>query len=191
MSTVFTSPKPIVAALVASALISVAFSLPVKGQGAGSVKDLLDQLEQSEPAEASKISREIALEWSKSGSASMNLLLKRGKEAMERGEFQLAIGHLTALTDHAPDFAEGWAMRAQVWHRLEEPGLVLADLQQVLALNPNHYEALFGLAVTLEQLEQFDLAIRAYDLVLSIHPHYLEAQEGMTRLKPRVQGKAL
>jgi len=186
MSAEIISPKAIVAAILTVAL----FAAPVKGEG-DSVDDLLRRLEQAEPTEAGKIARELDLEWSKSGSAAMNLLLKRGKEALERGEAALAVEHLTALTDHAPDFAEGWALRAQAWHQMEKLGLVLADLQQVLAINPNHYEALFGLAVTLEQLDEHELAHRAYQLVLTIHPHYDEAKEAVKRLDPKVQGKAL
>lgn len=186
MSAVFTSPKAIVAAILTVAL----FAAPVKGEDVA-IDDLLKRLEQADPTQAGKVARELELEWSKSGSAAMNLLLKRGKEALERGDTVLAIEHLTALTDHAPDFAEGWVLRAQAWHRLEELGLALADLQQVLALNPNHYEAMFGLAVTLEQLDEHELAHRAYRLVLTIHPHYDEAKEAVKRLDPKVQGKAL
>tara|TARA_Y100001956_G_scaffold65488_1_gene66448 strand:+ start:690 stop:1250 length:561 start_codon:yes stop_codon:yes gene_type:complete len=186
MSVVLISPKPIVAAI----MTLVLFTSPVKGEDTA-VADLLERLQQADTVEATKLSRELQLEWSKSGSASMNLLLKRGKEALERGEFDAAADHLTALTDHAPQFAEGWALRAQLWHHMDRPGLALSDLQQVLVLNPNHYESLFGLAVTLEQLEEHELALEAYRLVLTIHPHYEEATEAVERLAPQVQGQSL
>ncbi len=108
MSAIRFNLKPIVAALFAI----VMFSLPVVGQGAGPAPSVLDQLYDSlataSPADAKGLEREIRLEWRKTGSPAMDLLLKRGREALERGEFDVAIEHLTALTDHAPDFAEGF-----------------------------------------------------------------------------------
>jgi hypothetical protein len=51
---------------------------------------------------AAGIEREIWNEWSKSGSPAMDLLLQRGRDAMEAGDMTAAIEHLTALVDHAP-----------------------------------------------------------------------------------------
>ncbi|CUH63784.1 putative PEP-CTERM system TPR-repeat lipoprotein [Thalassovita gelatinovora] len=189
MSAVSTNPKLIVAAIAAI----VTFSLPLRAQETPSspVSDLLQQLEQADPTDAKRIDREIKLEWDKSGSAAMDLLLKRGREAMERGDLQIAADHLTALTDHAPGFAEGWHQRASAWFRLGRYGLALSDLEQVLTLNPNHYEALFGMAVILEQLDRPELAYRAYTLVQQIYPHYVEAETALKRLETRVQGQTL
>ncbi|WP_246525427.1 tetratricopeptide repeat protein [Thalassovita aquimarina] len=169
------------------------FSLPLAAQEpvTDGIGELLNQLEQADPAEAKRIDRQIKMEWSKSGSAAMDLLLKRGREAMERGDLELAAGHLTALIDHAPDFAEGWHQRASVWFQQGRYGLALSDLEHVLTLNPNHYEALFGLAVMLETLDQPELAYRAYTLVQQMHPHYEEAAEALKRLETRVQGQSL
>jgi tetratricopeptide (TPR) repeat protein len=186
MSIVFRSPKPIVAAIATLAL----FSSPVKGEE-GDLSDLLRRLQHADPVEAQQISREIDLIRSRSGSAAINLLLKRGRAALDRGDYPLARDHLTALTDHAPDFSEGWVLRAQVWHALQEPGLALSDLQRALSLAPNHYEAMFGLAVTLEQLGNLKLAYQAYELVLRMHPHYEEASEAVARLASAVQGDHL
>ena len=189
MIVVTVRPKHIVAAI---ALIA-AFSLPLRAQepGEGGIGDLLDRLEQADPVEAGHIDRQIKMEWSKSGSAAMDLLLKRGRDALERGDLDMAADHLTALTDHAPDFAEAWHQRASLWFRMERYGLALSDLERALTLNPNHYEALFGLAVILETLEQFELAYRAYALVQQMHPHYVEAKEALLRLEDRVRGRAL
>ena len=189
MSAVLIKPKPIVAVIAAI----VMFSLPVQAQqaDANGMEALLERLQHADPAEAQRIDRQIKMEWDKSGSAAMDLLLRRGRDAMERGDFDLAIEHLTALTDHAPDFAEGWHQRASAWFQMDRYGLAMADLEQALTLNPNHYEALFGLAVVLEQLEKLELAYRAYELVLQIDPHYDEAADALKRLETQVQGRAL
>ena len=182
--------KPIVAAMIAV----VTFSLPsLAGDDAARARlnDLYDRLAVAEAEEARGIEREIRLEWRRSGSPAMDLLLKRGREALERGEIDAAIEHLTALTDHAPDFAEGYHARARAWFRAGQVGPAVADLEQALALDPRHFDAAQGLAVVLEELDRPARADAAYRLVLSIHPHYDPAAEAATRLKPRVEGLTL
>lgn len=155
------------------------------------LESLMSQLREAEPADADRLAREIALEWQKSGSASADLLLKRGVDAMERGEFEVAIGHLTALVDHAPDFAEGWHMRAGAYFNVGLLGPALSDLEQTLALNPQHYEAILGLANLFEMIERPEEAYEAYLQVKSIHPHHPDVTEALTRLEPMVKGQEL
>jgi tetratricopeptide (TPR) repeat protein len=191
MSVIWSNLKPIVAAL----SVIVMFSLPAVGQDSdaarGKLPDLYDSLATANSAEAKGLEREIKLEWRKTGSAAMDLLLKRGRAALERGEFDVAVEHLTALTDHAPDVAEGFHMRARAYFRLDQIGPALADLETALALDPRHYEAAHGLAVVLEDLNRPQQAYQAYRLVLSIHPHYDPAAEAVTRLKAGVEGLKL
>ncbi|MES2542540.1 MAG: hypothetical protein V4583_18475, partial [Pseudomonadota bacterium] len=52
---------------------------------------LFDRLKTAEEAEAGRIETEIWIEWSKSGSPAMDLLLQRGKDAMALGETGQAI----------------------------------------------------------------------------------------------------
>lgn len=155
------------------------------------MQPLYDSLATASPDEAEGILREIALERRRSGSVAMDLLLKRGIDALERGEPVVAAEHLSALIDHAPDFAEAWHVRAKAYFALEEPGLALADLEQVLRLDPRHYEAMFGLGAILEQIDRPRAARDAYALALAAHPHYEEAQDAVTRLAAKTQGQSL
>ena len=84
---------------------------PVAAQD--SDQTLLQSLRTAPAEEAAGISSKLEAGWRKSGSAAMDLLLQRGNDALEEGDYALAIDHLTALTDHAPEFAEGWHLRAQ------------------------------------------------------------------------------
>lgn len=153
-----------------------------------SAPSLLDQLRGADPAEAKRIERELEMRWSNSGSPSMDLLLKRGRDALEAGDFGLAIGHLSALTDHAPDFAEGWHTRAMAFFREDEYGLAVHDLEMTLALNPEHFGAIYGLAVVMENLERSEEAFRLYQKVLELHPNHEDAGKAVERLTPRVNG---
>lgn len=152
---------------------------------------LFDSLAESEQENWESIESAIWREWSDSGSRSMNLLLNRGRKAMSDGNITLAIDHFTALTDHAPDFAEGWNMRATAYFGAGEYGLSIADIQRTLALNPRHFGALQGLGRMLEEMEEYDGALTALRAAYAIHPHRPGLKEGIERLEQKTSGRDL
>jgi tetratricopeptide (TPR) repeat protein len=152
---------------------------------------LFGQLRTAGPHEAEQIARKIKRSWLRSGSASADLLLKRGRDAFKAKKPKVAIEHLTALTDHAPNFAEGWHARASAFYQEELYGPALEDLERVLALNPNHFEAIQGLGAIFEQLGDPKHAYEVYTEVLTIHPHHATVLEAMERLEAKVKGPAL
>lgn len=152
---------------------------------------LFDELQGADERAAARIEREIWNEWSKSGSAAMDLLLQRGRDAMAAGQTQAAIEHFTALTDHAPDFAEGWNARATAYFQAGQLGPSVNDIAQVLTLNPRHFGALSGLGMIFEQLEQPDKALEAYRAALAIHPRLQGVIEAVERLEAETAGTDL
>lgn len=159
--------------------------------GEVSLDSLFQTLKSAEKSQAQKVAREIELEWSKSGSASANFLRKRGEDALEAEKPSQAVEHFTALTDHAPGFAEGWHGRARAFFQLGEYGLALADLRQTLALEPRHFGAIYGLGAILEQIGKQDEAYDAYKILLNLYPAHEKALEGVARLERRVNGTEL
>ncbi|MEY8838324.1 tetratricopeptide repeat protein, partial [Cribrihabitans sp. XS_ASV171] len=95
------------------------------------------------------------------------------------------------LTDHAPGFAEGWHARASAFFGSELYGMALADLERALALNPNNYNAIYGLGLIFEALGEPELAFDAYNRALAIHPHHEEVTKAVNRLEPQVGGQSL
>lgn len=134
---------------------------------------------------------DILREWSKSGSPAMDLLLKRGRDAMEAGDLAAAIEHLTALTDHAPEFAEGWNARATAFYMAGQFGPSMADIARTLSLNDHHFGALAGLGMILEELGREEAAIRAYRTSLAIHPHQESLHQAIERLEKKTSGTSL
>ncbi|KGJ05044.1 hypothetical protein IT41_08500 [Paracoccus halophilus] len=126
--------------------------------------------------------------WSRSGSAAMDLLYKRGEAALDAGDTVAAIGHLTALTDHAPDFAAGWYLRAVAFYLNGDFGPSLADLAATLALEPRHFAALTQLGGMLEETGATARAIQAYRESLRIHPNQQDAKDALERLEQETQG---
>lgn len=176
--------------IVAALLATVMFSLPLAA-AEGRLERLFAQLQEADPADARRISGEIELELSKSGSASADLLLKRGSDALEAGDVEAAIEHLTALTDHAPDFAEGWHMRAMAYAEAELFGPAVADLERALSIEPRHYHAIASLGGILAQVDRPDMAKRAFEEVLAIYPGYQDVIEALEHVERQIGGSTL
>lgn len=155
------------------------------------VANLLEQLRDPHQDGWPRIERQLMRHWSRSGSASADLLLQRGRDALRRGDSAAAIEHFTALIDHAPDFAEGYHARATAWFMDGKVGRSLADLQETLSRNPYHFSALSGLGRIFEELSQFDRAQKAYLAAEAIHPHRNDVKAALERLEQRLGGFAL
>jgi tetratricopeptide (TPR) repeat protein len=119
------------------------------------------------------------------------LLLQRGRDAMGAGETLAAIEHFTALIDHAPDFAEGWNARATAYFQAGLYGPSVADIAQVLRLNPRHFGALTGFARILEETGKSDQALQVYEAALAIHPHLEGVREAVERLQQDAAGQEM
>ena len=153
--------------------------------------ELLDRLREASAEEAPRVVREIETVWGRSGSAAMDLLLKRGRDALKSEDYPLAIEHFTALTDHAPDFAEGFNARAEAYFRVNLYGPALDDLEVTLALNPQNFHAMFGLAVMHQEFGNLRKASRLYRRVLAIHPNHEQAKTALDYLKRDGIGREL
>ena len=155
------------------------------------VTRLLGELAKPDQPGWEQIEGAIIAEWSKSGSAAMDLLLSRGKKALNAGDAPTAIAHFTALIDHAPDFAEGWNARATAFFQMDRYGPAMADIERTLALEPRHFGALTGLAIILEQVGYPEDALEAWRAVEAIHPHRPALKEALERLEREVGGRRL
>lgn len=177
--------------IVAAAALAVVFSIPAGADAADDQADLIARLQQASAVDSRMIVREIRMKWDQSGSATVDLIHQRGKKALERQDFAEAVEHFTAAIDHAPGFAAAHYGRARALAGLQQAGPALADLEQALLLNANHFDAVYGMAVLLEQVERPALAYEAYALVLALNPHYDEAHAARARLEQRVKGQSL
>jgi tetratricopeptide (TPR) repeat protein len=150
---------------------------------------LFDALADPEAEDAALVQRRIGEIWSASGSESMDFLLRRGRDAIEAEQYDKAIDHLTALTRLAPDFAEGWNMRATAHFLADEYWWAVADIQQALMLEPRHFAALAGLGSILERIDDDRGALIAWREALRLNPHLEPAAEAVRRLEAEVDGR--
>lgn len=158
---------------------------------AAKVDELFDQLAQADAANAGVIEQTLFAELSRSGSDAMDLLLERGREALEAGDSQLAIEHFTALIDHAPEFAEGYNARATAYYHFGLLGAAMADIGTTLTFEPRHFGAMSGMALILEELGQPENALKILQSVKTIYPHMAGLDQRIERLELALTGAAL
>jgi len=101
------------------------------------------------------------------------------------------VQHLTALVDHAPDFAEGWNARATAYYQLGQFGPSVSDIARTLTLNPRHFGALSGLGSIFEELGAPDKAVEAYNAAIEINPFASGAADAIARIQAAAQGQDL
>ena len=164
-------------------VVSLVVSGAVRAEPRDELSSLLAQLKQADDSNWQVLEREIETRWSHSGSDAMDLLLQRGRQALERDDVEAALDHLSALTDHAPNFAEGWHARATAQFVAGRLGVALDDLAHALSLEPRHFGAIEGLGVILEELGDPRRALFAYQQVLAIHPQNPDVKEAVARLR--------
>lgn len=165
--------------------------IPTRPSAEEELTVLMEALRDPDSGNPEMIEQRIIELWSRSGSPTADLLLERGREAIQAENYREAIGHLTALTDHAPDFAEGWNTRATVFFMIEEFGLAMTDIERTLALNPDHFGALAGLGIILDQTDRPEAALAAFRAARMINPHRERVNDAIRRLAPMVDGRDL
>lgn len=155
------------------------------------LEELLSELADPDNSEWKKLEKQIQEAWSKSGSRTVDHLLKRGRDALDAEDYAAALEHFTAVTDHAPDFAEGWNSRATVFFLLDRYALSIEDIERTLTLNPKHYSALNGLGIMLERMGDEKNALTAFEEAQAIHPHQERVNEAVERLVKVVKGREI
>ena len=180
--------------IVAAVWLAVGFSSPLLAQGATDAErldDLFEQLRNAEPEAVELIESQIVTLWSRSGSPAMDLLYRRGEEAMDEGAPDIAVEHFTALIDHAPDFAEGYHGRATAYYQLGLFGPAIDDLRQTLVLQPRHFGAMTGIAVVLEEIGRPEDALEVWRKVAEFAPNDPEVVGVIERLEVQLRGMTL
>lgn len=181
-----------VAALFALAFVAGPAALPAFAVDQTKLDDLFSRLKEAkDPGQAGRIEAEIQIEWARSGSATVDLLMQRGEDAMAAGNFLAAVEHYTAVIDHAPDFLLAWDARATALYSLGEIGPALSDMGHVLAQDPRHYDVLAGLGQILEETGDTKKALQAYLAAQAIHPYILPVNDAITRLQTELEGREL
>lgn len=152
---------------------------------------LFAALQAADPFNAGTVENDIWTAWLESGSATVDLLMRRGMLAQERGELSAARDFYSAAIRLDPAYAEAWHRRASVFLQEDNVGGALSDIGETLKREPRHFAALVGLGLVLEQLDKKKEALEAYRSALKLYPWMEEARAGAARLEPMIDGRRL
>lgn len=169
----------------------VAAVMMVAGQPTAA-DELLDKLAKAPDEESGKaIESDVWEAWLHSGSPTVDILMKRGVEALEGGEADLAREMFDKVIAIKPDYAEGWNRRALMFFTAGKYDEAIADLEQTLRLQKRHFGAWVGLARIFESIGRPQAALKAYREALKIHPQLTAAKDAVKRLASQVDGRSL
>ena len=166
-------------------LVLVFFSGAAK---ASETQKLLDELAMASSAEIAKtITLNIQTAWIKSHKdPSEERLMTRALSAMDSGNLVKAEKELTKLIIKNPDFVEAWNKRATVRFFNGDLSGSETDVFEVLSREPRHFGAISGLAMINLHVGALPEAIKAYEMLLNIHPHAEDAKKFLPKLKKQI-----
>jgi tetratricopeptide (TPR) repeat protein len=132
--------------------------------------------------------RELAEEgvwhvWSRSGDAETDRLLTSGVEEMGAGHYPQAIRIFSRVIERTPAFAEGWNKRATAYFLAGELRKSLADCDEVIKRNPQHFGALSGYGQIYLHLEQYEKAIEYFRRALDVNPNLPDVENTIRRIE--------
>lgn len=128
--------------------------------------------------------------WLTSGSDTVNLLMERAVRAASEKKPELALKLLDRAITLAPDYPEVFSRRAVVHFAQGNIEQAVGDLRRVLALDPNHYKALEGLAQIFKEIGRKKAALEIYRRLLQVHPLMSGAKAAYEELAREVEGQA-
>jgi len=155
-----------------------------------SEEKLFAQLKQAESAEdAHPIEQKLEAMFRVSGSPSVDLLILRAQAAQAATDNKTAKQLIDAVTNIAPNYAEGWHIRATMEQTAGEDTAALVSLQKVVLLNPRHFTALTELAGMLEDYGDKAGALKLYRRAQDIDPQLEIASRKVRELTQSVEGR--
>jgi len=124
--------------------------------------------------------------WSRSGDDAVDALMETGVAQMQNRELRAAIATFSEVIRRKPAFAEGWNKRATALFLAGELKKSLADCDEVMKRNPNHFGALAGYGQIYFQLEQYEKAIDFWKRALRVNPNMEGVEMGIKSAEERL-----
>ncbi len=160
---------------------------PVRPQ---TLDDLFDRLARSKSEDEAKgIAGAIERRWMRSGSDTADLLMTRAMDALKAGDQPLSVEILDRVITLQPGWAEAWNKRATVFYLMGDYTRSVADIREVLALEPRHFGALAGLGMILKNNGDDKHAYEALKKALAVHPYMSDLRNIVERMAPDVEGR--
>jgi len=156
------------------------------------LEDMFERLALAETEESGNlIAEEVWAVWLDSGSASVNLVLRRGAEAQARDDNAMARVMYDHVTRLQPDYAEGWARSSRLALEERDFARAVGEAVRTLTIEPRHFYALWTLGNVLERLGRSDEALDAYSEANRLHPTLKTVADRVAALELQLGGGVL
>ncbi len=166
--------------------------LPPKAEKQARLDDLFTKLKaESEADKGNLIAEEIWAIWLDSGSASVDLLLRRGTAAGKKGDQELARRLYDHVTTIMPDYAEGWSRSGRLAYEEEDYNRAVVELTEALIREPRHFYALWSMGNIMESLGRADEALEIYTKAHDLYPSMPQIKQRKEALEAALQGAVL
>ena len=129
--------------------------------------------------------------WYEHDDTAIVLLMRQGRGHMNRGDFGSAERSFDQVVKIAPAYAEGWNARATLYYLMGRHQESLGDIEATLALEPRHFGALSGRGLVYAALEEWELALEAFDAALAVNPHMTGARLNAEALRKGLRDKEI
>jgi Tfp pilus assembly protein PilF len=164
---------------------------PAKPQVAP-IESLFKQMKEAETEqEADAVGDRIEKLFQQSGSASVDLLMARATVALAASDTKTAKSLVDTITDVAPDFAEGWRVRAGMQAASGDDEGAMLSLGKAVTINPRHFAAMKELAQMFEAYGNKAGALKLYRRILELSPRDQAAQFRVRALARQVEGQGI
>jgi len=175
-----------------SPLAAQAANAPTHPAGKPPLETLFGELGRADsPEDAKPIEDRIGSIFLQSGSPSVDLLMARFTAAQAARDSVTARKLIEAITDIAPDYAEGWHGRAALQRALGDDSGAIVSLEHVILLNPRHFVALYELGSLLEDYGNKSGALKLYRKALELDPQLEGARKHVDALTRDVEGQGI
>ena len=165
---------------------------PATAAAVAQIPDILRRLKKApDPETAAVLAAAARTLWRRSGSDTVDLLLRNVGVLVRDGDHDRALEILDAVVEIAPEFAGGWLQRAAVLYRLRKYGVALHDVSLALQLEPDHFDALGQLGLILDALGDRKGALKAFERALRIYPYMPGIGTFIDRYRARSGGKPI
>lgn len=148
---------------------------------------LVKRLSDENPVVREVAGQAVWLAWSRSGDAETDRLLETGAAEMNAGRYPRAIEIFSKVIVRKPDFAEGWNKRATAYYLAGEMRKSLADCDEVMKRNPQHFGALSGYGQIYVRLEEYEKAIEYFWRALKVNPNLTDLETVIRGLEELVR----
>ena len=106
---------------------------------------------------------------------------------MSAGHHRKAIEIFSEVIKRDPEFAEGWNKRATAYYLAGDLQKSLADCDEVMKRNPQHFGALSGYGQIYVQLKEYGRAIGYFRRALAVNPNLTDLEAVIERLEDIVR----